>query len=163
MANSDNTSKGLAFESAVGRFLSESGFAVTKAFPVAIGVDEIKRPHKFDLGGDNPKVVVECKCHSWTEGGNAPSAKMSVWNEAMYYFSLVPDNYRKMLFVLLSRFDTEGETLLAYYIRRFGHLIPFGVEIWEYDPAAKVAKCMHTPLLKRVGAESNPVADKGVA
>ena len=160
MANMDNTSKGLAFESAVGRFLGTQGFTVSKGYPVAIGVDEIKRPHKFDLGGDSPKVVVECKCHSWTEGGNAPSAKMSVWNEAMYYFSLVPDDYRKMLFVLLSRFDIEGETLLAYYTRRFGHLIPFGVEIWEYDPVAEVAKCMYSPRARRAAPGTSSEAPR---
>jgi hypothetical protein len=83
------------------------------------------------------------------EGGNAPSAKMAVWNEAMYYFSLVPDDYRKMLFVLLSRFDPEGETLLEYYIRRFSHLISRGVEIWEYDQATNTAKQMYPPKRKR--------------
>jgi hypothetical protein len=148
VANTDNPRKGSLFEAAVGRFLGSQGIRVRKGYPVAIGVDDIKRPHKFDLGSDSPKIVVECKCHSWTEGGNAPSAKMSVWNEAMYYFSLVPDEYRKMLFVLLSRFDPEGETLLAYYTRSYGHLIPLGVEIWEYDQAAEAAKCMYAPRAK---------------
>lgn len=143
MANKDNPKKGALFEKAVGRFLDSQGIHVRRSFPVPIGVGDIKRPRKFDLGSDTPKIVVECKSHSWTEGGNAPSAKMAVWNEAMYYFSLLPDDYRKMMFVLLSRFDPESETLLTYYIRRFSHLIPHGVEIWEFDATLGIAQPVH--------------------
>lgn len=148
MANKDNPSKGAAFEATVQRFLASTGTPVKKKFSLDIGVEDVKRPHNFDLGSDDPPIVVECKSHSWTEGGNAPSAKMAVWNEAMYYFSLVPDDCQKMLFVLLSRFDPDGETLLAYYIRRFGHLISRGVEIWEYDQAQETAKQMY-PVRQR--------------
>lgn len=142
MANKDNPGKGAKFKAAVARFLSSQRIFVHDEFAVPIGVGALKRMHKFDLGNDDPKLVVECKSHSWTEGGNAPIAKMSVWNEAMYYFSLVPDDHRKMLFVLLSRLQPEAETLLTYYIRRYEHLIPFGVEIWEYDDGSSTAKCM---------------------
>ena len=144
MANKDNPKKGADFEAAVGRFLGSLGIRVQRNFPVPIGVRATKRPRKFDLGSDAPKVVVECKSHSWTEGGNAPSAKMATWNEAMYYFSLVPDDYRKMMFVLLHRFDPQSETLLTYYIRRHGHLIPSGVEIWEFDSDSGAAQPVHT-------------------
>src|SRR2546427_12644306 len=101
MANKDNPRKGALFEAAVQRFLASSGITTKKNFTIEIGADSKKRPRKFDLGTDTPKLVVECKSHSWTEGGNAPSAKLAVWNEAMYYFSLVPADYRKILFVLL--------------------------------------------------------------
>ena len=144
MANKDNPKKGALFETAIARFLETQSISVQRNFPVDIGVDTVKRPHRFDLGTNRPKLVVECKSHSWTEGGNAPSAKMSVWNEAMYYFSLTPDDYRKMLFVLLSRFDAEGETLLCYYVRRFEHLIPFGVEIWEFDAESQTGQCFYS-------------------
>jgi hypothetical protein len=143
MANKDNPKKGALFEEAVELFLASQGIRVRRNFPVPIGVGDTKRPRKFDLGSDAPKVVVECKSHSWTEGGNAPSAKMATWNEAMYYFSLLPDEYRKMMFVLLSRFDPESETLLTYYIRRFSHLIPHGVEIWEFDADSATAQPVH--------------------
>ncbi len=148
MSNKDNPRKGALFEAAVQRFLASCGITTKKNFTVEIGVDTKKRWHKFDLGSETPKLVVECKSHSWTEGGNAPSAKLAVWNEAMFYFSLVPD-YRKILFVLLSRFEPESETLLQYYIRRFDHLIPRGVEIWEYDEIATTAKCMYPTVRKQ--------------
>jgi hypothetical protein len=68
---------------------------------------------------------------------------LATWNEAMYYFSLVPDEYRKMMFVLLSRFDQEKGTLLEKYIRNYSHLIPHDVEIWEYDESSDSAKQIH--------------------
>lgn len=46
---------------------------------------KIKKKHSFDLGCKDKKIV-ECKSHKWTSGGNIPSAKLNVWNEAMYYF-----------------------------------------------------------------------------
>ena len=63
----------------------------------------------------------------------------------MYYFSLVPDEYRKMMFVLLSRFDPEKGTLLEKYIRSYPHLIPHDVEIWEFDESLNSAKQIHAP------------------
>ncbi len=148
MPNKDNPKKGALFEEAVGRFVASQRIRVRRGFVLPIGVGDLKRPRKFDLGSDTPKVVVECKSHSWTAGGNAPSAKLSVWNESMYYFSLVPDHYRKMMFVLLSRFDQDGETLLSYYIRRFGHLIPHGVEMWEFNAESGAAELVHAAKSK---------------
>ena len=62
-----------------------------------------------------------------------PSAKMTVWNEAMYYFATAPRKYRKILFVLRDVRTTTGESLAEYYVRTYHHLIPPGVEVWEYD------------------------------
>ena len=58
--------------------------------------------------------------------GITASAKMSVWNEAMYCFLVALNEYRKILFVLKS--TRRGETLTNYYIKRYEHLIPRGVE-----------------------------------
>jgi hypothetical protein len=62
-----------------------------------------------------------------------PSAKMTVWNEAMYYFHLAPNIYRKILFVL--KHSRRDISLASYYLKTYGHLIPTGVEVWEYDTA----------------------------
>ena len=140
MANKDNPKKGALFEEAAGRFLVSQRISAQRNYAVSIGVGATKRPHKFDLGSDAPKVVIECKAHSWTEGNNAPSAKMATWNEAMYYFSLVPNDHRKMFFVLLNRRNKDGETLATYYIRSYSHLIAHGVEIWEFDAVSETAK-----------------------
>ncbi|WP_251405975.1 hypothetical protein [Metabacillus litoralis] len=66
---------------------------------------------------------MECKSHKWTSGGNVPSAKLTVWNEAMYYILLAPEDYRKF-FILKDYSEKGGETLGEYYIRAYGHLIP---------------------------------------
>lgn len=88
---------------------------------------------EFDLGSSSPPVLVECKSHRWTSGGNVPSAKITVWNEAMYYFHLAPPEYRKIMFVLRDYSDKRKETLAQYYIRNHGHLIPDDVEIVEFN------------------------------
>jgi hypothetical protein len=43
-----------------------------------------KKIHCFDLAAANEKIIVECKSHRWRAGARVPSAKMTVWNEAMY-------------------------------------------------------------------------------
>jgi hypothetical protein len=101
----------------------------------------MKKPHKFDLGSEVPPVLVECKAHTWTEGGNSPSAKLSVWNEAMYYFVAAPTHFRKILFVLKS--VRGNQTLAQYYIGRYEHLISAGVEIWEFDREREEAECIY--------------------
>ena len=73
--------------------------------------------------------------HRWTAGAQVPSAKMTVWNEAMYYFHLAPLDYRKILFVLHNRREKGGESSLAYYKRTNAHLIPRGIEFMEWDEA----------------------------
>lgn len=68
---------------------------------------------------------------------------MAVWNEAMYYFSLVPLNTRRILFVAHHRRTRGGESLVDYYLRTYEHLAQPGVEIWEYDEATASHKAHH--------------------
>lgn len=142
MGNSDNPAKGAAFELLVQEWLTRQGLLTSRDFAVLVGARSERRPHKFDLGSNTPAVLVECKCHTWTARGNTPSAKLSVWNEAMYYFACAPRDYRKMFFVLRSL--RNHESLAEHYIRRYGHLIPVGVEIWEFDNDQRQAKGLIT-------------------
>jgi hypothetical protein len=93
--------------------------------------------HRFDLGSESPPVLVECKSHTWTQSGNMPSAKMTVWNEAMYYFHVAPAIYRKVLFVL--KHSRRDVSLASYYLKTYGHLVPDGVEVWEFDTSSNTA------------------------
>ena len=86
------------------------------------------------------KVLVECKAHTWTEGSNVPSAKMTTWNQAMFFYHVAPPGYRKILFVLRDFNPRRNETLGQYYIRTNPHLIPADVEIWEFDDSQGTAK-----------------------
>ena len=138
MGNEHNPRKGAEFEKRCLAFFEETGVELQRPFSLPVGVNGYKKGHKFDLGSEESNIVVECKCHTWTNGNNAPSAKMSTWNEAMYYFQVCPPGYRKIFCVLKSVKD--GQTLSEYYIRRHKELIPDDVEIWEYDADLQKAK-----------------------
>ncbi|MCC5857190.1 MAG: hypothetical protein JJT90_03475 [Ectothiorhodospiraceae bacterium] len=107
--------------------------SLSSNYSVSVGVAAEKKSRQFDPGSDQPEVLVQCKSHRWTTGGNVPSAKITAWNEAMYYFHLALPQFRKVLFVLRDFSEKRGETLAAYYARNFGHLVPSDVEILEYD------------------------------
>ena len=128
----NNSQVGADFEQVAQKFFARKGIRLSRNFAVELGVSGKKR-HCFDLGSANPKVIVECKSHRWTAGANVPSAKMTVWNEAMYYFHLSPKGFRKILFVLHDKRNRDGESLLGYYKRTYSHLIPKGVEFFEWD------------------------------
>ncbi|MDP1171867.1 hypothetical protein Q6304_29435, partial [Klebsiella pneumoniae] len=63
-----------------------------------------------------------------------PSAKITVWNEAMYYFHLAPADFRKIMFVL--KHYRREMSLASYYLQTHAHMVPEGVEIWEFDTDA---------------------------
>ena len=62
----------------------------------------------------------------------------------MYYFHLAPSRFRKVLFVLRDLSEKRDETLAAYYVRSYGHLIPKDVEILEYDEESGEAMTVQT-------------------
>jgi len=131
VGSAHNAGVGRAFEALVQDYFMRLGIQLKVNLPVPVGVGDTKKLHRFDLGSEDPPILVECKSHTWTTGGNMPSAKMTVWNEAMYYFHVAPSAYRKILFVL--KHERKGQSLGGYYILTHGHLIPEGVEIWELD------------------------------
>ena len=132
IGSESNAHVGADFESVAKAFFAKQGITLTPRFPVDVGLSN-KKEHCFDLGSNNPKIIVECKSHRWTSGANVPSAKMTVWNEAMYYFHLAPTDFRKILFVLHDTRGRGGESLLSYYKRTYFHLIPDDVEFLEWD------------------------------
>ena len=131
-----NAAVGREFEAAAQEWFANEGVQLQRNYGVMIGIFK-KKERKFDLGSSEPPVLVECKSHRWTGGGNVPSAKITVWNEAMYFFSLAPSGFRKVLFVLRDYSGKRDESLAEYYIRHHSHLIPDDVEIVEYDPSNK--------------------------
>jgi hypothetical protein len=129
-----NAHVGRDFENAALRVLAQHGLNLKKNFRVPVGLNGKSKMHAFDLGCEEQKILVECKSHKWTApNDNVPSAKLTVWNEAMYYFLVAPPGFRKILFVLKHLSDRRRETLAQYYIRTYRHLIPQDVEIWEFD------------------------------
>lgn len=129
-----NAHVGRDFELVAQSVFCSQGLNLERDVKVSIGLGEIKKLHAFDLGCKERKILVECKSHRWTApNDNVPSAKLTVWNEAMYYFLAAPAGYRKILFVLRDLSEKRGETLAEYYVRTYRHLIPEDVEIWEFD------------------------------
>ena len=140
-----NSQVGRDFEDAAIGALAKCGVKVEKGYRIEIGISDIKKHRKFDLGADCPPTIVECKTNTWRKGENVPSAKMANWNEAMYYFACSPPEYRKIFFVMKDVREKRGksESLAEYYIRTYYHLIPPEVEIWEFDDEINKAKIVY--------------------
>jgi hypothetical protein len=127
-----NAHAGKEFERLIKDFFLKQGLVLKENVTVDVGIRG-KRLHKFDLGCISKKVLVECKSHTWTEGDNIPSAKITTWNEAMFLFYVAPEDYRKIFIVLKDYNARRKETLAHYYMRTKSHLVPDDVEIWEFD------------------------------
>jgi hypothetical protein len=95
-----NAHVGREFEQAALKFFGANGINLQPGLAVHVGFGSVKKIHAFDLGSDEKRILVECKSHRWTSEGNVPSAKLTVWNEAMYYFVAAPPGYRCIMFVL---------------------------------------------------------------
>jgi hypothetical protein len=132
-----NTHAGREFELAAQLYFRETGIHLQSSFPVPIGYSFTK-VHKFDLGSDDPPVLVECKSYTWTETGNSPSAKIKGMNEVMLLFSVCPTQYRRVLFLL--KHVWRGTSLASHYVKTQGHLIGPNIEIWEFDTDLRVAE-----------------------
>jgi len=135
-----NTHVGRDFEEKIRAYFQNQSIPLTPNISISIGINQKQKPHKFDLGNDTKKIIVECKSHTWTESGNVPSAKMTTWDQAMYYFYVCPSGYRKIFIVLKDYCSKRKETLCDYYLRTKEHLIPEDVEIWEFDQLTMAAE-----------------------
>ena len=71
----------------------------------------------------------------------------------MFYFYAAPPQYKKILFVLQDLRRGNGESLANYYLRTYEHLVPVGVEFWEYSEKTGIAQRV---LANK--ADPNPVA-----
>jgi hypothetical protein len=125
-----NTHVGREFEEAARLFFATTGVSLQPGFAAPVGF-KVKRSHKFDLGSENPPILVECKSYTWTTGGNSPSAKIRGLNEVMLLFAVSPEHYRKILFVL--KHLRRDLSLASHYVKTQGHLIGPNIEIWEFD------------------------------
>jgi hypothetical protein len=143
-----NAHAGRAFEILSKQYL-EKIFRITLGERISLDIGHnIKKRHFFDLGKTgHDNLIIECKSHRWTKGNNVPSAKLTTWNEAMHYFFLANAKYKKIFFIEKA-FNSKLQTTLGkYYIKQYGHMIPKGVEIWEYDIILKKHSILYPALL----------------
>jgi hypothetical protein len=131
-----NSHVGREFESKIQSFFANQGVHLLANVKIPIGINGLK-PHSFDLGNIEHKIIVECKSHTWTESGNVPSAKMTTWNQAMYLFYATPTGFRKIFFVLKAYSPKRKQTLAEHYIHTNSHLIPKDIEFWEFDESTE--------------------------
>ena len=109
-SNSDNPRIGKAFEKAVKKWAVDyydCGF--NEEQPVDIG--NPARPHKFDLVSQDSKIIIECKCYTWTDGGNVPSAKLATLDEAVLYLRSVTSSATKVIAMKKDYNKKKGITL----------------------------------------------------
>ena len=128
-----NAHVGREFEKRARAALAEQGLNLDFNHRVFLGITSPKKEHAFDLGSEDPQVIVECKAQTWTEGGKVPNAKLHNWLVAMFYFYMASDTYRKIFFVEKSVKKNGGETLLSYFRRTHSHMIPSNIEFWELN------------------------------
>jgi hypothetical protein len=127
---SSNTEVGRKFENIAFDYFHNKNIKLNKKYKIMIGVGEYKKAHEFDLG--NEEYLIECKSMTWTESDKVPSAKLRNWNEAMYYFSLAPKEYKKIFFVEMFYSQNRIKTLLQYFIEKYYHLIPRDIMLYDY-------------------------------
>ena len=129
--NKDNPKTGAIFQERVLEwFVRERkvGFKSEKA----INIGNPAHPHKFDIADENCNIVIECKCYSWTDAGNIPSAKLMGLNQAVFYFSFLSFDVEKILVMARAVHPKRRESLAEYYFRINKHLLG-DVKIFEFD------------------------------
>jgi hypothetical protein len=133
--NSENPRVGKEFQLAVKEWFEE---AYTSPFEIErkIAIGRPAKLHSFDISSLDESIVVECKCYTWTETGNIPSAKMGFTNEAAFYLSFLPDDTERIIVMLHAEHLKRNETLAEYYFRTNRHLLG-KIKIYEFDLQTK--------------------------
>ncbi len=120
--NSENTRVGRNFQEFVQRVLGEK-YNTYFELEAAIAIGSPAKDHRFDLANTDRSIVAECKCYTWTDSGNVPSAKLMGLDEAVFYFDFLPVGTQKILCMKESVYKGKTETLADYYVRVHGHLL----------------------------------------
>lgn len=94
--NSENPHVGRKFQEFVQTILKEK-YNTYFEQEAAIPIGRPPKEHKFDLANADRSIVAECKCYTWTDSGNVPSAKLMGLDEAVFYFGFLPSGTKKLL------------------------------------------------------------------
>ena len=85
--NSENPRVGRKFQEFVQTILKEK-YNTYFEQEAAIPIGRPPKEHKFDLANADRSIVAECKCYTWTDSGNVPSAKLMGLDEAVIRCSI---------------------------------------------------------------------------
>lgn len=148
--NNENPQIGKAFQIAVKGWF-EKHYNIVFDLERKISIGNPPKLHSFDISDFDEKLVIECKCYTWTETGNVPSAKMGFTNEAAFYLSFLPKETEKFIVMLRAEHAKRSETLAEYYFRTNRHLLG-NINLLEYD--------MHTGEMFLVGVNDSTCISK---
>ena len=121
-SNSENPHVGRRFQESV-KLILEKKFCTSFEQEAVVAIGKPPKGHKFDLANEDRSIVAECKCYTWTDSGNVPSAKLMGLDEAVFYFSFLPAETKKILCMRKATYREKTETLAEYYVRVHGHLL----------------------------------------
>ena len=121
-SNSENPHVGRRCQESV-KLILEKKFCTSFEPEAVVAIGKPAKNHKFDLANDDRSIVAECKCYTWTDSGNVPSAKLMGLDEAVFYFSFLPTETKKILCMKKATYRGKTETLAEYYVRVHGHLM----------------------------------------
>lgn len=145
--NSENPGVGKRFQLEVKRWFEENkgrSFILEKK----IGIGNPPKLHSFDIADEDGTIVIECKCYTWTETGNVPSAKMGFTNEAAFYLTWLPNDIEKIIVMLKATHPMRKETLAEYYYRTNRHLLG-SIKVMEFDLIAREMTLISQPACER--------------
>lgn len=126
-----NPAAGRDFEVRAARIMS-GVFGVRLLLDHALPIGDPPKLHKFDFGTDEGSHVGEAKYYTWTETGNAPSAKLGFLNQAVFYLSFLPVTSTRFIVMRKNCHPKRGETLAEYWCRTDRHLLR-GVRVFEIE------------------------------
>lgn len=129
--NSENPHVGRKFQELVKSIL-EAEYDTYFEPEAAVAIGRPGKDHKFDLANKDRSIVAECKCYTWTDSGNVPSAKLMGLDEAVFYFGFLPPDTKKLLCMKKATYRGKAETLAEYYVRVHGHLLS---DVYVYEIA----------------------------
>lgn len=127
--NSENPKVGREFEMLTKKW-AENQFGCSFIIGQAVDIGIPPKPHKFDLVSKDEGIVVECKCYTWTEGGNVPSAKLATLDEAILYMRSISRPAHKIIVMQYAWNEKKGVSLAEYFCEKKGHLLD-DISVWE--------------------------------
>ncbi len=129
--NSENPKVGKDFENVTLKW-AKKNFGCNFDNEKAVEIGNPPRPHKFDLVSKDEGIVIECKCYTWTESGNVPSAKLATLDEAILYMRSIAHPAKKIIAISYAFNEKRNKTLAEYFCERKGHLLD-DISVWELD------------------------------
>lgn len=139
-SNSDNPQVGKAFQELTASLLADY-YGVNFETEIAIPIGSPAKQHRFDCVSVDKRIAVECKCYTWTQTGNIPSAKLAFLNQSVLYALLLPEQVKRVIAVQKAQHPRRTETLAEYYYRTYRHLLS-GITLLEIDTRFNTIRCI---------------------